>query len=102
MANFQGFARQPHHALDVVHALIGWVLEHNDVAALGLVQIRDLGVGEGDADRIGELGHEDVIADLQGGDHRARGNLKGLDNEGAQEQRHAEREANRLGVLPGR
>ena len=92
-------ARQADHALDVVDAVVVGPLEDDDVAPLGLGVLQDLGVGEGDAEAVGELRDEDVVADLQRRDHRARGDLERLDDEGAQEQRHRHGHADRLRVL---
>ena len=41
----------------------------------------------GDADGVGKLGHEDVVAHLQRVHHRAGGDLRILKDEGAREQR---------------
>ena len=54
---------------------------------------------KGIAEPVGELRDEDVVADLQRRDHRARRDLEGLDHERAQQQRHRDGHADRLGVL---
>ena len=53
-----------------------------------------------DRGAVRELVHEDVIADLQRRDHRAAGDLEGLDDERAERHRDRDRDEDRLGVLP--
>ena len=95
-------ARQADDALDVVGARVERVLEDDDVAALRLASSRILVFVNGIAEPVGELRDEDVVADLQRRDHRARRDLEGLDDERAQQERDGDRDADRLRVLAHR
>ena len=82
-------AGQPDQALDVVGLVVPRQLEDDDVAALGIVA-EDAAVEQRQPEAdgvlavsIGEFGHEQIIADQQRRDHRARGNVEGLVEEGA-------------------
>ena len=66
---------------------------------LGAANCEHLLVGERDAQAVGELRDEDVIADLQRRNHRARRDLEGLDDEGPQQQRDRDGDADRFAVL---
>ena len=96
-----------HDALDEVDLFGHRVAEHDDVTALGstevqqlearddadVVQEGDLDDGGGNPDAVAELGHRDVVTDLQGRNHRTTGDPKGLDHERADEEHGEERGA---------
>jgi hypothetical protein len=60
---------------------------------------KDHGVQVGDFDPVGELADQDVVADLKRRLHGARGDLEGLDHEGADEERDEDRDENGLEVF---
>jgi len=98
-------AGQADHALDVVDVRMLRIDEDHHVAALGgplpeLVHFP--GVGERDPQPVAHLVDEDEVADEQRGDHRARGDVEGLEEEGAEEERHQDGAADGLGVLAHR
>src|SRR4051794_3328324 len=115
-----GLARSPDHALDVLlgrrlqhadrlehvaddapdtfalrlllHARrSGRRIEHDDVAAVGVVQV------------VGDLRHDDAVADVQLRDHRARRDVEGLGDERLHQEgdqdRQADEERDLLGQL---
>ena len=62
--------------------------EHHDVAPFGCAQRGEPGVGEGNLHTVQKLVDEEVIADQQGWQHRARGNPVGLDDTAPHRERH--------------
>src|SRR5581483_10970395 len=107
VAQLDGLALGGDHALDEVLAAILGPDEHDDVAALGLAQPRELAQGalrerNLEPRAVDELVDEDVIADLEGRQHGARRDLERLHHERAQRERKQERRAERLDVLAPR
>src|SRR5204863_87307 len=74
------------HALDVIERRVLRKAEHHHVASLRLPDIDDLLVDERDPDAVRELVDQDEVPDHQRRHHRARGNLEGLDQEGAKQE----------------
>jgi hypothetical protein len=79
-------ARHADDALDEVLGRVLGIFEHDDVAVLRVGQGQDDLVGEGDMGAVEKLVDEQVVADEQGVEHGARGNLEGLDNEGPDDE----------------
>jgi len=86
--------------LDEVLRFVLGVDEDGDVAAPGLADGDDRVAQVGELDPVAELVHQDVIADLEGRLHGARGDLEGLDDKGADEGGDQDGDDDRLGVLP--
>ena len=80
-------AGQRDDALDEVGLAVLGELEDGDLAALGHPEAVD------------QLVHEQVVADEQRGDHRPRGDLEGLDDERADDERQPDGDDDRLDVL---
>ena len=89
-----GHADQP---LDVVGLSVAWKFEDDDVAALR-GRREDAAGEEIRAERermvgisVGVFRHEDVVADEESRDHRARRNVEGLEQEGPNHDRDQQR-----------
>ena len=106
-------ARHPHHPLDEILAAVLGVDEHDHVAAFRDVPFHGMGAsrhidapGEGQPvdvgkpHAVGQFVDQDVIADGQGGNHRARRDLESLHHEGAQEQRGHQGDDDGFRILP--
>src|SRR5262249_33609658 len=90
-------ARQPDHALDVISLVVARQLEYDDITALRLLgpdaageQIEPEGEGIA-AIAVAIFRHEQIVADEQRRDHRARGNIEGLKEENPHDQREDQR-----------
>src|SRR5262249_46290939 len=86
-------ARQPDHALDVISLVVARQLEYDDITALRLLgpdaageQIEPEGEGIA-AIAVAIFRHEQIVADEQRRDHRARGYIEGLKEENPHDQR---------------
>src|SRR5262245_34015707 len=92
----RAIARQDYYALDVVGRIVLRQAEHDDVAAVGLRRpdaSREQRRGERQrivAVAVGVFRHEKVVADEQRRLHRARWNIEGLEQEGANDERDNE------------
>lgn len=56
--------------------------EHDDIAALRLVHGDQELVGKGQLDAVMKLAHQELVANLQGLQHGARGDFEGLHDKG--------------------
>ena len=94
-ARGDGLARQCDDTLDEVVDLGGPPprvragLEHHDVAAVHVVQV------------VAHLVDEDAVTHLEGGDHRPRGDVEGLEEEGLDEDRDDDRDDDEHAPLGG-
>ena len=86
VAVFDGIARQPDDALDVVHFRLDGVVEHDDVAALDLSGRNQDVVDNRGSDAVGEFVHKDEVAFNQARAHGAGRDLKWLGDKGAQDE----------------
>ena len=90
-------ARQADHALDVVGLVVARQLEHDHVAAVGLLGPDAPGEQVGPeregiaAVAVAVFRHEQIVADEQRRDHRARRNVEGLEQEDPHEKRKDQR-----------
>src|SRR5581483_2589372 len=100
-------------ALDEVLVAVLWRNEHddvspvdrseaNEVAAIGDAWDAEAEDGVGDADAVGDLADEDMVADEQRRLHRARRYHVGLEDEGADEEGEDEGDEQRFGILAER
>jgi hypothetical protein len=92
-------ARHGDDALDEILGRVFGKIEDNDVAALRAFALDDHGIGEGNLHAVGELGDQQVVADLQGLEHGSGGDLEGLDHKGTNEKRQNKRHDERFGVF---
>src|SRR5574340_212590 len=87
------------HALDEVLRRVERVLEHDDVAALRIGDRDHLAVDDRQPDPVGELVHQDEIADGERRPHRRRRDLERLDDERAQQEHGEQHREERFRVL---
>src|SRR5690606_33286920 len=83
---FHAVARHANHTLDVVHAGIDGVTEHNHIATLGMPQGHNLGAANRQANAVFVFVHQNQVAIFQCGQHGARRNAKWFDDERAQDE----------------
>jgi hypothetical protein len=102
VAQLQRVAGQPDDPLDEVAIRLLGVLEDDDVTPADRVDRQQRPFGRAEGRREDELVHQQVIADEQVVLHRAGGDLEGLDDEGADEQRQDDRHADRFEVFARR
>ncbi len=100
--HLDGVAGLADHALDEILARVDGVDEDDDVAATRIRELDDALAEDRQPDAVAQLVDQDVVADLQGLEHRARGDLERLHQEGADEERQEERDRERLGILADR
>ena len=86
VAVFDGIARQPDDALDVVHFRLDGVVEHDDVAALDLSGRNQDVVDNRGSDAVGEFVHKDEVAFNQARAHGAGRDLEWLGDKGTQDE----------------
>ena len=90
-------AGQPDHAFDVIGRIILGQPKHHDVAALGRARPDSAGENRGRerkrimAVTVRVFRHEQVVAHQQRRLHRAGGDIEGLKQEGANDERNEER-----------
>ena len=77
---------QPDDPFDEVPTLIVGVLEHDDVLPAWGPGANDPGIQHRNANAINEFVHQDMIPNLQGGHHGARGDFERLHHEGSNKQ----------------
>jgi hypothetical protein len=74
-------------------------LEDDHVATLGFVPMEPPVRRKGDVQAVADLVHEEAVADLEGGDHRATRDREGLEDEAPDQQGEHDRPADGLYVL---
>src|SRR4029077_9773327 len=73
--------------LDKILRTILWENKHNHIAPLDLPEIHKIMAPNRNTYPIGQLVHQDMIADLESGNHRAGRYLESLNDKSAYEQR---------------
>src|SRR5690348_7404905 len=94
VAHLQRVARQPNEPLHKILRRVLGPLENDHVTVLWLAELWQPSVGEGDLGTVGELVHEQEIADEQRALHAPARDLERLDEKGAkeEEQQHRHRQ----------
>lgn len=100
--HLDGVSRKPHDPFDEIFRLIFREAEDDDVASMRLPDRNQCHVGKGETDSIDEFVHQDMIADVQRRNHRARRNLKRLHDERPDHQCQNDGDDQGFGVLPNR
>ncbi len=93
-------SRQTDYSLYVVFVFSHRVDKDDDVTPLRILDGDQRLSQERDLDAVDELVYKDVVSDQEGRLHRSRGNLKGLDDKGANEQGEKNRDNNGFSPLP--
>ena len=99
-------ARHPHEAFHerwrqvVGLVVLRWRFENHHLAALRLGVPRQVDRGKRDVRPVAQLVHEEPVANQQRGNHAARRNTIGLDEEGAENQEDRDRAGDRLETFP--
>ena len=97
--------RVPFHgrdALDEILVAVVRINEDNDIPLLRFLERQQIPGGKGNLDPEKEFVHQNMVADLQGGFHGPGGNLKRLDNKGADQHRQRQGDKDRLRIFPNR
>lgn len=91
---------KPDHPFDEILRFVGGINKDDRLPSFRRPEGHDPFLGKRDPQRISEFIHKDVIPDHQGGDHRSRGDLEGLDHKRAHDKGDQKGRQEGLAVFP--